>query len=84
MLLENGLGALNAQNHERGGVGVGCGAVLGEHGGREQGVLHGVARLGVDGVGILLTVLVIELAVVAAGGHCDVGDVKHRLELAID
>ena len=46
-------------------------------------MLHGVACLGVDGVGIFLAVLVIEVAVIAAGGHGLVGDIEHGLYLVV-
>ena len=47
-------------------------------------MLHWIACGGVDGVGVFASVLVIEIAIVAAGCHCLVGDVDDGLYLLID
>ena len=46
-------------------------------------MLNWETRLGVNGVGVLLATLVIEVAVVSACGHCLVGDVEHGLYFGI-
>ena len=84
MALKHGLGPLAPHDHKGGGVSIGHSTALGKYGSRQQGMLYGISSLGVNGMGILLTALVIEIAVVAACGHCHISNVKHRLELTTD
>ena len=84
MIFERLLGSIQSHNHKRCGVGIRFGAMLGKHGGREDVVLNRVSRLGVDGMGVLLAVLVVEVAVVAACSHSHILDVEHRLQLFVD
>ena len=46
-------------------------------------MLHRVARLRVDGVRIFLAILIVEIAIVAAGGHGDVAHVNHILQFLV-
>ena len=81
---EHCLRLVEPHHHEGGGIGIGGGAIVGDDGGGEDGVLHRIACGGVDGVGVFATVLVIEITIVAAGGHRLVGDVDDGLYLLID
>ena len=84
MALKQGLGSLDTHDHKGGGIGIGRSTALGKHGGRQQGMLYGIAGLGINSVGILLAALVIEIAIVAARGHRHISNVQHCLELATD
>ena len=84
MAREHCLRLVEPHHHEGGGIGIGGGAIVGDDGGGEDGVLHRIACGGVDGVGVFATVLVIEITIVAAGGHRLVGDVDDGLYLLID
>ena len=83
MLVEDATSALHAEHHERGGIGISCGTVVGQHRGREYVVLYRIACLGVNGVGIFLSALVIEIAIVTACGHGFVRDIQNGLQLII-
>ena len=63
--IDNTAGAVGADDHERGGKGVGLHAGGGDDGGGEDGVLHGIAVAGIDGVGIAAPVAHVEVTVVA-------------------
>ena len=61
----NCLGRVETQYHERGGEGIGSGAVVRNYGRRQYVVLYRISRAWVYGVGIFLSVFLIEVAVVA-------------------
>ena len=69
MRFTEGLCFFPSHHHEGGGISVGSGAVLGYDCGREDAVLYRCTDAWVDGMSISLAVLVVELAVVARGGH---------------
>ena len=83
MFLQDLLGSIQSQYHERGGIGIGGGTVICKYGGRKDVVLYRIACLRVYGVGILLSVLIVEVAVVAAGGHCDIAYADYILDSLI-
>ena len=83
MLSQYLFGFFETHHHERGGVGVCRGTVFCQDCGRQQTVLNGVASLGVDGMGILLAVLIVEVAIVAAGCHGYIRDIEHRLQFLV-
>ena len=83
VLLEQLLGTLQPHHHERRGIGIGLRAIVAEHSGREDVVLHGVSRLWVDSVCIASSVLIVEVTIVATGGHCLVRDIEYGLQLTI-
>ena len=43
-------------------------------------MLHGITRLGIHGMRIFLSALIIEITVVAAGSHRDIRHVQRRLQ----
>lgn len=69
--------------HERSGIGIGCGTVFGKNCGRQDVVLHRITRLRIDGVRIFLAILIVEVAIVAAGSHGDVAHVNHFLQFLV-
>ena len=73
-----------AEHHEGGGIGIGGDAVGRNDGGREHVLLYGTAGDGVDGVGEALSVLIVEVAIVAAGGYSAVGQVHDILQARVD
>lgn len=77
-------GSLQSHDHEGGSIGIGRGAVGSHDGGREDVVLHRATCTGIDGMGILPTVAVVELAVVAAGGHGAIGEAEDGLEFLLN
>ena len=83
MTLEHGLSAFQSQDHERSGIGISSSTIGSKDGGREEAVLHGIARTGVDGMSVFPSALIVEVTVVAAGSHSFVGDSEHGLHLAI-
>ena len=60
----NRLGRVETQYHERCGEGIGSGAVVRNYSRRQYVVLYRISRAWVDGVGVFLSVFVIEVAVV--------------------
>ena len=84
MCLAEGQCLFQAHHHEGGGVRVGRGAVLGQYRGREDVVLHGASQTRVDGMCISLAVLVVELAVVARGGHAHTRHFEDGLQFLVD
>ena len=84
MTVEHLAGTVYAQHHERGGIGIGYGTGLGKYRGRQEAVLHRVAGAGVDGVGILAPTFIVEVTVVATGGHRDVRQADDGLQLVVD
>ena len=60
-------GGFHAHHHADGGQCVGPGSVFGDHRGAQQVMLHGIARHGIDAMGIALAVTLHIFAVAARG-----------------
>ena len=56
---------IHAEHHKSGGVGICCGTILCYDGGGKNAVLYRITRVGVNGVGILLAILLVVVAIVA-------------------
>ena len=80
MTLQHLACTVEAQHHEGGSVGIGHGTAGRQNGGREQFVLNRIACARVDGVGIFASALVVEVAVIAAGGHGSIADSEDGLQ----
>lgn len=83
MTAEHFLGFLHTEHHERGGIGIGCGAVGGDDRRRQKAVLNRVAGMRINGVGQLPATVDIEVAIVAARGHGLVGNVEDGLQFLV-
>ena len=71
-------------NHKRCGISVGLGAMLGKYSGRQDIMLNRIASFRVDGMGILFTILIVEVAVVATCSHSHILDVEYGLQLLVN
>jgi len=81
---EDGAGGIDAHDHEGGGESVSLGTGGRQDSGREQGVLHGIARGGVYGVSYASSVVGgVVVAVVAAGSHGAIGEVEDGGQLLV-
>ena len=83
MLLAEGFCLFEPHDHERCGIGVGQGTFLGNDSCRKQAVLYGIAYSRVDGVGILLAVAIVEVAIVARSCHGCIAQVEHGQDFVV-
>ena len=81
MTLEHLLRPIKAHDHKRGGIGIGHHTALGQDRGREDVMLYGIARMRINGMGITLVALIVEITVVATGGHRHIRDIQGGLQL---
>ena len=81
MALQHLFRFVETHDHERGGIGIGHSTTLGNDRCREDAMLNGIARLGVNRVGKLLTALIIEVTIVATGSHRLISQIQDGLQL---
>ena len=83
MTLQHFFCAIDAQNHKRSCISIGCCTVFCQNSSRQQRMLNWIARLRIDCMGVFLTVLIIKITIISTRGHRQVCNIKYTLNLTL-